>query len=456
MKLEKKRVAVIGLGKSGFAAAKFLAEKKCFVRVTDASQKKEVLENAGYLRGLGIEVETGAHTENFLKGAELIVTSPGVPKTSLPLIYAKKNHIRVISEIELAGFFCPGPIIGVTGSNGKTTTSHLIHRLLSAAGKKSVLCGNVGYSFLEAIQAMDAKTIAVVELSSFQLEDSPSLRPEVAVVLNVSPNHLDRHGTMAAYTKAKEKIFSNQGKVDTLILNHDDARVRAMAKKARSRIIFFSKKTLRSGVFVSKDQILIRHRIGKVQAPLEISGFALEGDHNLENILAAVSTVSLFGVPTSKMRGTLHSFKTLEHRIERLGEIDGVHFINDSKSTTLDSTRAALSAFQGSMILIAGGRDKGAPFAKIENLVAKKVRWAVLYGEAAPTIAGAWKKFKHVKRETDFKKAVRLALACAQPGDKILLSPMCTSFDQFNSYEHRGETFKELFESLKKEKSWKR
>ncbi|HTL70734.1 MAG TPA: UDP-N-acetylmuramoyl-L-alanine--D-glutamate ligase [Candidatus Eisenbacteria bacterium] len=443
-----KKITVVGLGRSGFAAARFLAERGASVRATDASEKKEVLENAGYLRSAGAAVETGRHTEGFVLGSDLVVTSPGVPKESLPLALARKKGIPVISEIELASYFCRGRVIGVTGSNGKTTTCHLIHRMLAASGKKSVLCGNVGYSFLDAIAEIDARTTVVLELSSFQLEDSPAFRPHVAVVLNISPNHLDRHGSLARYVAAKSRIFANQRSSDRVVLNHDDAVVRRMARRARARPLFFSKKPMRAGVFPKGDLVVLKE--GRAEKTLfGRSALLLEGSHNLENAMAAAAAASLAGARPEAIARALASFRTLEHRIEPLGEIAGVRFVNDSKSTTIDSTRAALASVPGTVVLVAGGRDKGAPFARLESLVAKKARSVVLYGEARGKIASSWKRYRRCRLEPDFTRAVKLAFESASPGDTVLLSPMCTSFDQFTSYEHRGETFKRVFEELR-------
>ncbi len=451
MNLKNKKITVVGLGKSGFAAAKFLLAQKAVVRVTDGSDKKEVLENAGYLRNLGVRVETGGHTESFLSGSEMVVTSPGVSKESVPLQWAKNKKIPVISEIELAFYFCPGLIVAVTGSNGKTTTCNLIHRILTDAGKHSVLCGNVGFSFLEALAGIRPDTIVVLELSSFQLEDSPTFRPHVAAVLNISPNHLDRHKTLENYTRAKEMIFKNQKANDHLILNYDDPVVRAMAKKARSSTFFYSQNPLPGGIFWRDHLIWLKR--GKMEKSfLDPADFQLKGSHNLQNIMAATAAAMILKVSREKIQKCVSAFKTLEHRIEPLGQVRGVRFVNDSKSTTVESTRAAILASESPMILLAGGRDKGAPFSEIENLVREKVAKAVLYGEAREKIAAAWSDFSAVKIEKDFALAVKLAYEEARPGDTILLSPMCTSFDQFSSYEHRGETFKKIFHAL--EKQW--
>lgn len=442
-----KAVTVVGLGKSGFAAAKFLIENKTRVRVTENSSKKEALEAATYLRELGAWVETGGHTPQSLEGSSLLVTSPGVPKESMLLMLAREKKVPVISEIELGYRSCPGTIVGITGSNGKTTTSHLMHQMLLKAGKKSVLCGNVGTSFVSSLAEIDKKTHVVLELSSFQLEDSPSFRPRVAVVLNISPNHLDRHKTLTEYVRAKESIFRNQKSADTLVLNYDDARVRQMAEKAKAHVIYFSRSPIASGVYASGDALYFA-KSGKRRRLMSAAKFGLRGEHNLSNILACAAVGIALKLPVRAMQKTFESFKTLEHRIEPIGNIRGVRFVNDSKSTTVDSTRAAIRSIEGPMILLAGGRDKGAPFAELEPLLVSKVKQVVLYGEAKEKIHSSWSVFQEVALEKDLEAAARTALAKAKKGDTILLSPMCTSFDQFMSYEHRGETFKKIFRSL--------
>ncbi len=448
MKLSGRKILVVGLGRSGFAAARFLHAKKATVRVTDASSKETVLESASYLRSLGIEVETGGHTREFLAGCDLVVTSPGVPSAGLPLVIAREKGIPVISEVEMASRFCTGDIIGVTGSNGKTTTCNLLHRIFTRARKPSVLCGNVGFSFLEALAEIRRGTGVVLELSSFQLEESHELRPRIAVVLNLSPNHLDRHKTLDDYAAAKERIFRSQRRSDILVLNHDDSRVAAMAQKSLSRVIFFSKRPIEEGVYLEDGRMAVRIK-GFRAFTLDLSGMALRGEHNLENAMAAVSVAAVLKLPKRAIQDTLSSFKTLEHRIEPLGAVGGVRFVNDSKSTTLASTRAALLSCTPPIVLVAGGRDKGADFAQIEELLGTRVKKVVLYGESAENIAGTWKTFDRFRIETDFRAAVRAAFDDAAAGDTLLLSPMCTSFDQFASFEARGEAFKTVFKELK-------
>ncbi len=452
MNLKNKKVTVVGLGKSGFAAAKFLAQKGAQVRATDRSDKKEVLENARKLEAAGVSVETKRHTASFVKGASLVVTSPGVPKSSLPLTLARKRKIPVIGEVELASFFCPGRVVAITGSNGKTTTSHLIHRLIREAGRKGVLCGNMGFPFLDAIHKIDKKTAVVLELSSFQLEDCRDFRPNIAVLLNIHPNHLDRYRDLSHYIRAKERIFRNQRAADYLILNFEDPLVRKAASKTRSKVIFFSKKPLPHGVFLKNGKIVVKN-VGSKTRTFETKRLKLRGEHNLENILAAVAVAALLKIPKESIQKTLNSFETLEHRIEPVGKLKGAYFFNDSKSTTVESTQAAILSVTAPTVLIAGGRDKGADFGSVENLLERRVKMAVLYGEAREKIAKSWKTFRRFKKVERFEEAVKAAVVAAAPGDSVLLSPMCTSFDQFASFEHRGEAFKKILKDCLKQ--WK-
>ncbi len=450
LSFQKKKLAVVGLGKSGLAAVKFLSRQGASVRVTDSSSTSQVRDCAAELKRSGFAVEVGGHTEEFLAGSELVVTSPGVPRDTLPFVWARKNNIPVVSEIEIASLFCEGRILAVTGSNGKTTSSHLLHRILQESGKKSVLCGNVGYSFLDALDEIDSETFVVLELSSFQLEDCATFKPSVALLLNLSQNHLDRHKTMEAYAAAKAKIFQNQTGEEYLVANHEDALVRRLVSHAKPKTLFFSTEPIPSGVYLDQGSVRVRWHEFESWI-LDTSRLRLVGRHNLQNILACVAVASILRLPVEGVQRAIDSFETLEHRIEPLGECGGVRFFNDSKSTTLESTKAALCAVNSPIVLIAGGRDKGADFEQIEPTVKDRVRAAVLYGEARRKIASAWKNFSAVIEVENFSEAVHRAFATAKQGDSILLSPMCTSFDQFKSFEERGDAFKKIVRQIKTE-----
>ncbi len=449
MTLRNKKIIVVGLGKSGFYSALFLKKKGADVRVTESGGSETALSNARKLKAAGIPTETGGHSAPFMDGAELVVTSPGVPKESLPLREARSKKIPVIGEIELASLYCRGSVIAVTGSNGKTTTCHLLHRMLRNAGKEAFLCGNVGTPFVSLLPKIRRKTIVVLEVSSFQLEDCRSFRPKIAVILNVSPNHLDRHKTFGDYLNAKKSIFRKQTRREVLVLNFDRPEVRRMSREASSRFFFFGNKKIGGpGVYLSGKKFIFDD--GRKKKKLfDLEDFPLKGVHNLENMLAATTAAILAGVKAGAIQRTLRSFKTLPHRIEPLGECRGVFFINDSKSTTVDSTAAALKALPGSVVLLAGGRDKGAAFRTIEGILHKKTRCSVFYGEARQKIASSFRSYDRYRLEPEFRKAVRLAFESAQPGDSVLLSPMCTSFDQFASYGERGDAFKKAVKALR-------
>lgn len=448
MILKNRDVAVAGLGKSGAAAVEFLIRRGARVRVTEAASGAALTDKAKQLRGLGVRVELGGHTPGFVKGCAFLVRSPGMPKESLPLREAKAAGIPVISEIELATHFCKGRIIAVTGSNGKTTTCQLIHRLLEDAGKRAILCGNVGTPFVSVLPRIGRRTFVILEVSSFQLEDSPSLCPDISLLLNVGRNHLDRYKTFKEYFNAKKNIFKHQTRRQVLLLNFDRPETRALASEVRSRLFFFGKRHISGkGIFVDRARVLVSD--GKRKRFLfDLQDFPLKGPHNLENILAASLAAYLAGVSPGSITDTLRRFKALPHRIEPVGERKGVSFIDDSKSTTVDSTRAALETVRGPVVLLAGGRDKGADFAALEPVLKKKVRVAVFYGEARKKIAASFKSYRRYRLEKDFRKAATAAFRQARPGDCVLLSPMCTSFDQFASYGERGDVFKEMVRRL--------
>ena len=446
-------MVVVGIGKSGFAAARYLAQNGANVFATDASSDSAVRQSADGLRRFGVEIQTGGHTRDFFEGATLVIKSPGVSKQNPVLIWAAEQNIPVIGEIELGFRFCSGTIIGITGSNGKTTTCHLLHSMLKHAALRSVLCGNVGRAFLDAHSEINSDTKVVLELSSFQLEDTDLFRPKVSVILNLSANHLDRHGSMPQYVAAKSKIFANQTAEDYLILNYDDDATRVLANHTRARVIFFCKRELKEGIF-KKNGCVIFRLDGQEHPMFECSRMLLQGEHNLENAMAAAAAAFLVGSSPEAIRNTVENFKTLEHRLEPVGQIGGVRFVNDSKSTTVASTARAIESIESSMVLVAGGRDKGAFFGEIESLLREKVRRLVLYGESRAPIRRALVNLSdRIEEEEQFDAAVEKAFRLARAGETLLLSPMAASFDQFASFEERGWRFKNIFENLKAEHS---
>jgi UDP-N-acetylmuramoylalanine--D-glutamate ligase len=443
MDLQGKNVTVVGLARSGFAAAMLLKKKGAIVRVTDSGSSGKILENASCLRQQDIEVETGGHSEAFLKGCGLVVTSPGVPPDSLPLSRAASNGIRVISEVELGYMFCRCPIVAVTGSNGKSTVVTLISLMLQNAGRRVVTCGNIGKPFSGEVEALSDDDIVVLEVSSFQLDKIRHFRPKIAVLLNITENHIDRHGDIDSYLRAKMRIFENQGESDWAVLNDDDRCLRDLKSHTlHGSLLTFSKSHSEPGAFVSNGKILFSLN-GYKREICSVSDISIKGEHNLENALASVCACSIFEVNEEVMARTLAGFAGLEHRFEYVGTFRGVRFINDSKATSVAATEKALLSCKEPVILIAGGRDKGVDFSPIRRAVIEKVKALIVIGESKGKLLKALHNTRPIKEAQTLEESIRLAYESAQPGDCVLLSPMCASFDMFSDFEQRGRLFKE-------------
>lgn len=442
-----KKVSVVGLGESGFDAALLLKKKGAIVSVTDANDTAEIRKNAEKLRKLRVNVESGFHTEGFLKGSSLIVLSPGIPDNALPVRFALKNKIPLISELELGYRFCPCPIIAVTGTNGKSTVVTLMADILKKSGKDALLCGNIGNSISGEVEKMGPSSICVLEVSSYQLERIIDFRPYISCILNVAEDHLDRYSGFRAYTEAKFRIFSRQTKEDALIINYDCLPLRK-APPSECRRFFYSKTEKVKGVYADRKKIMI-NLDGKPKKLLDMPETALKGAHNLENIIACALMSALAGVKAEVIKRALEEFKALAHRTETVAEINGVDFIDDSKATNIDAAKRALESIEGKVILIAGGRDKGGDYSVIRELIRAKVRKMILIGEAAPVIKKAFDGFVDIIRAGSLEEAVALAYKGAKIGDAVLLSPMCSSFDMFRDYKHRGEVFSRAVKKLK-------
>lgn len=405
-------ITIIGLARSGVACANLLYELGARVSVSEIKDSRLTRANLSQLKSGKIQAELGRHSREFIEGRDLVVISPGVPRDALPVKLARELNIPVIGEIELGWLLCPATVIAVTGTSGKTTVTTLIARILEKQGKTAFACGNIGRPFCGEIQKMRPGDFAVLEVSSFQLEATRDFKPKLAVVLNFSRNHLDRHSSMQEYLAAKKRIFANQDKSDYLILNAQDPEVKAMAKEAASQVVYFS------------------------------------GQPGLNpNQAALLAAGALLGIDKQLCLEVLRDFKGLEHRLEYVSEIKGVAFINDSKSTTAESTLWALENIERPVVLIAGGRDKGVDYAVIRGLLEKKAKRVVLIGEAKEKIRQAL-GFKAVNDAATLEEAVGLAFSSARPGDCVLLSPMCSSFDMFRDYEERGSVFKKTVAQL--------
>jgi UDP-N-acetylmuramoylalanine--D-glutamate ligase len=446
MDLHNKRVLVVGLGKSGVASALFLKAHGGRVTVSDSKPPDELQEAIPTLLDAGITVETGGHGERTFQGQDLIVVSPGVPVDAPPLVQARALGEKVIGEIELAAQFFPGKIVAITGSNGKTTTTTLAGEILAAGGLSTVVGGNIGTPAISLVERATANTTAVLEVSSFQLETIQTFRPRIAVVLNVTPDHLDRHRTFAAYTDAKARIFENQRTEDFAVLNADDATCVEMAARTKAGVFWFSRKNeVKQGAYVHEGQILFRDSKGQPEIML-VSEIPLKGAHNVENVLAAVCVGALSGVDPAKIRKAVASFKAVEHRLEYVATVHGVEYYNDSKATNVDATIKALESFPANIHLILGGKDKGSDYSVLNDLLRQRTKRVYTIGAAAAKIESQIKA-EIVHAET-LENAIKRAAESAQPGDVVLLAPACASFDQFRSYEHRGRVFKEAVMAL--------
>jgi len=447
MELNGKRVLVVGLGKSGVASALFMKNHGARVTVSDTKSGDELRNEIPVLLDNGITVETGGHGDRTFQGQDLIVVSPGVPVDAPPLVQARSLGESVIGEIELAAQFLPGPIVAITGSNGKTTTTTLTGEIMTASGFPALVGGNIGTPAISLAERAKPGTVIVLEISSFQLETIQSFRPKVAVVLNVTPDHLDRHRTFEIYAAAKTRIFENQQSEDCAVLNADDPTCVAMVKKTRAQVYWFNRQNeVERGAWVRDGNIVFRDGSGQREI-MQVSEVPLKGAHNLENVLAAVCASVLMGCAAEKIRQAVHDFKAVEHRLEFVASIGGVDYYNDSKATNVDATIKALESFPANIHLILGGKDKGSDYTVLNDLLRQRVKRVYTIGAAAAKIESQIKGPEVVHAET-LENAIRQAHASAQSGDVVLLAPACASFDQFKSYEHRGRNFKEMVKGL--------
>jgi len=450
MDLKDKRALVVGLGKSGVASALFLKNHGARVTVSDTKSGDELRNEIPVLLDHGITVETGGHGDRTFRGQDLIVVSPGVPVDALPLVQARAQGGTVIGEIELAAQFLPGPIVAITGSNGKTTTTTLTGEIMTAGGFPTLVGGNIGTPAISLADRARPETVIVLEVSSFQLETIQTFRPKIAVVLNVTPDHLDRHRTFEAYTDAKARLFENQQSGDYAVLNADDPTCVAMSARTRAQVFWFSRqKEVEQGAWVRDGNILFRTAEGHASQReiLQVSEIPLKGAHNLENVLAAVCAGVLMGCAPEKIRQAVRDFKAVEHRLEFVATIRGVDYYNDSKATNVDATIKALESFPANIHLILGGKDKGSDYTVLNDLLRQRVKRVYTIGAAAAKIESQIKGAEIVHAET-LEQALRKAHAAAKAGDVVLLAPACASFDQFKSYEHRGRVFKDIVRAL--------
>lgn len=468
MDVRLKKILVVGIARSGIAAAQLVASRGALVTANDLKAESELLNadsrlatEVEALGKLGVKFIFGSHPEAEFLNADLIVLSPGVPADIAPLKRARAAGVEIISEPELAGRFLKGRMIGITGSNGKTTTTTLIGELMKAAGAAVIVGGNIGTALSGLVEKSNDNTWTVAELSSFQLETIDSLRVNVAVVTNITPDHLDRHGTFENYIKAKHKIFKNQRGSDFAVLNLDNQPVVEMVNRlgVASQKVYFSlnRDSSKAEIYVRNEQICttLLTKDESESAVIGIEEIQVPGSHNVENIMAALAAVfCAMGTKADELeplRAVIRNFKGVEHRIEFVAEINGVKFYNDSKATNVDSTIKSLEAFARNVIVILGGKDKDSDYTLLAPLVRERVKQIVLIGAASDKIAAQLAGTQPMVRAASMKDAVHRAIASAHPGDIILLAPACASFDMFDNYEHRGRVFKDIVQEIKQQ-----
>jgi UDP-N-acetylmuramoylalanine--D-glutamate ligase len=451
MHLVGRKSLVLGAGKSGVESAAFLAERGAVVALHDKKPVEGWSDAARSLKERNVGLIAGDLPSWLLDQIDLVVISPGVPANTIPARYVDRKDGEVIGEVELAYRFMKGRIVGITGSNGKTTTTTLIGELLKNAGIETQVGGNIGTPLLSLAEASTDETWTVAELSSFQLETIKDFHANVAICLNVTPNHLDRYDSFSDYAAAKHRIFLNQTADDVAILSADDEITSTWGKGLKANTVFFSVRTeLDEGLFL-RGRDLVCRASGKEKVLTTRDEIFLRGLHNVENVLAGFAAGLAAGADPETMRETVANFKGVEHRIEFVEAIDGVKFYNDSKATSVDATSKALEALsegEGKTVLILGGRGKNAPYAPLVDLIERSVRMIVLVGEDADNIESQLRGHVDMIRAASMEDAVRIGFENARPGDSVLLAPACASFDMFRSYEERGEVFKKAVRGL--------
>jgi len=443
MDLSGKRVLVIGLGKTGISTVRFLTEKGAVVSASDEKPASELEDATSALRDLKVNIQTGGHRLEIISQIDMVIPSPGVPPFNRLLSEAVKRNIPILSEIELACRFLTIPMIAITGTNGKTTTTKLLGEILKKGGKKVFVGGNIGNPLIDYVKGKQEDDYVVVEVSSFQLQWVELFSPFISILLNVTCDHLDYHKTFKEYRGVKERLFKNQRENDLAILNADDSLLSSLARRIRAGIIYFSssKKPV-EGIFLNNSVL----RFGNEKYPLEM--ISLPGIHNIENVMAAVIAARKCGCQISDIIEAVKDFKGIPHRIEFAGKKDGVEFYNDSKATNVDAVVRALESFSGPIILLLGGRNKGGDFRLLSGLIKEKVKYLIIFGEAREEINYLIGGAVPTRLAISLKDATISARDYSSPGDVVLLSPGCASFDEFANYEERGKFFKKLVRNL--------
>jgi len=445
MEIKGKKVLVVGLGKSGLAAALFLRRQGAQVTVSDVRSAEALAKEIPALIDEGIAVEAGGHGLLTFRRQDLIVVSPGVPLDTPELLQVQKFGLPIIGELELAAHYLKGKVLAITGSNGKTTTTSLCGEIFEAAKLHVQVGGNIGVPVIALVDNAREDGWSVLEVSSFQLETAYEFHPQIAAILNITPDHLDRHGSFENYVAAKERIFARQEAEDALVLNADDEPTKRAAARTKSRVFWFSRThVVRQGAFVREGVIVFRESEQAAGEPvMRVGEIPLKGAHNIENVLAAVCAARLAGIPAETIRNAVANFKAVEHRLEFVAKLNGVDYYNDSKATNVDATIKAIEAFPGGIHLILGGKDKNSDYRQMRALLTERVKAVYTIGAAAEKIHTHVEGSVPIVSAGTLENAVERAAAVAQPGEIVLLAPACSSFDQFENYEHRGRVFKE-------------
>lgn len=446
-------MSILGAARSGLAAAKLLKNQGASVFVSDNKPLDKAAQEMRTLDEMGIQYEFGAHSDKIFD-CDFIVVSPGVPSNSNLVQHAMKVGLNVYSEVEVAWWFCRAPIVAITGSNGKTTTTTLTGKIFERSGRKTVVAGNIGFPMSDYVTDVDEDSVAVLEVSSFQLDHIDTFKPKVAVLLNITPDHLDRYENYQAYMTSKFRIFMNQSPQDFSIYNNDDEAVRKYCEDLSTLKLAFSttdsafgKERITCGAYAEEGKVYLV-KDGDSEFLINADDIKIRGIHNLYNSLASALAARALEVPMSVIADTLREFAGVEHRLEPVRELDGVRYINDSKATNVDAVWYALGSFDSPIVLIAGGKDKGNDYSPLFTLVRKKVRSMVLIGQAASKMQKEFSDKTKCVMAASMEDAVLKARADAKDGDIVLLSPACASFDMFQDYEHRGREFKRLVMEL--------
>lgn len=442
--IKNKKISIIGAVRSGLGAAKLAKKFGAIPFVSDAGSEEKLKTSIEVLENDEIDFEVTKHTGKVFD-CDLMIVSPGVPSDSEVIKNARSKNIKIISELEFASSFCKANVIGITGTNGKTTTTSLCGYLFNECGIKSYTAGNIGLAFSEIAAEAKENEFVSLEISSFQLDLIDKFRPKVAMILNITPDHLNRYeNSVEKYALSKLRVFENQDDNDYLIISKDSELLNQYFKKAKSKIFFFStKEKVSNGCYLENDEVrFVKNDI--VDFSCKVSDIFIKGEHNIQNAMAVIIAAKIYNLDNGKILAALKSFKGVEHRLELVREIEGVKFINDSKATNIDSVVVALKSFDEPIFLILGGQDKGNDYSMIEDLVIEKVKKIYAIGSSAEKIFNYFHSKVKTEIKKDFDEVINTAISEAREGDVVLLSPACASFDMFDNYEHRGKVFKQI------------